>query len=313
MSLTDQHGRSIHKLRLSLIDACNMRCPYCMPEHPEFLKQHELMTPEEISLLVQELNKMGIRELRLTGGEPLLRQDFLEIAHRVSAITFESIGLTTNATRLMPILPELKKTRIKNLNISLDSLQRQTFKAMSGVDALENVLTAIFSAKEMGFHIKINVVVMRGINHQEILDFVEFSREHQIPVRFLELMKIGVMASDQSRHYFVSQKEMQSIISQQSHLIPVKSPRDATSQNFMTDNGAQIGFIASETNEFCQGCSRLRVDAKGKVYPCLFSDQGISLKNKSENQLLEILNLVINQKPLHRIDHVDRPMHMIGG
>lgn len=312
MTLIDQHGRRLRKLRLSLIDACNMRCPYCMPETPAFMKKNQWLTVSEIRELVEKLLTFGIEEVRLTGGEPLLRPDFLDIAHSLSQLPIKNLSLTTNGTHLSSHLIDLKKTKIKKINISLDSLKRETFKRLSGSDALENVLESIFRAQDLGFEVKINTVVMRGLNDQEILDFVKFSSSHQIPVRFLELMRIGVMAKESAHQYFYSQNEMKEQILAHYPLQALKSPQDSTSQNFLVGK-ARIGFIASETDEFCSDCSRLRVDATGKVYPCLFKDTGVSLKGKTLEEMAEILHFVKNEKPLTRLPSVERVMHAIGG
>ncbi len=312
MTLIDQHGRRLKKLRLSLIDACNMRCPYCMPDNPVFMKRDQWLSVKEVNDLVSKLLTFGIDEVRLTGGEPLLRPDFLEIAQTLSLLPLKSLSVTTNGVHLSKLLIDLKKTKIKKINISLDSLQRDTFRRLSGLDELETVLEAIFRAQELGFEVKINCVVMRGLNHPELLDFVKFSSTHQIPVRFLELMKIGVMARESAHQYFFSQQEMKEIILSQHALIPLKSEHDSTSTNFKVGT-ARIGFIASETDEFCSGCSRLRVDATGKIYPCLFKDQGVSLRGKNLAEISQILNIIKDEKPLTRLPSVERVMHMIGG
>ena len=312
MTLIDQHGRRLKKLRLSLIDACNMRCPYCMPDNPVFMKKDQWLSVKEVEDLVSKLLSFGIEEVRLTGGEPLLRPDFLEIAQALSLLPLKSLSLTTNAVHLSQLLIDLKKTKIRKINISLDSLQRDMFKRLSGLDELETVLEAIFRAQELGFEVKINCVVMRGLNHPELLDFVKFSSTHQIPVPFLELMKIGVMARESAHQYFFSQQEMKDIILSQHTLTLLKSEQDSTSTNFKVGS-ARIGFIASETDEFCSGCSRLRVDATGKVYPCLFKDQGVSLRGKDLEEISQILNIIKDEKPLTRLPSVERVMHMIGG
>jgi len=153
---------------------------------------------------------------------------------------------------------------------------------------------------------------MKGMNDREILEFVNFSASHQLTVRFLELMRIGVMSKDSTRHYFVSVNEMKEIISHSYHLEKLKDPTDSTSRNYKVGN-ARIGFIASETNEFCSDCSRLRVDALGSVYSCLFKEHGVSLRNKSTEEIQEIVHIVKNDKPTSRIQSVERSMFSIGG
>ena len=191
--LVDSKGRWIHKLRLSLLDACNMSCLYCMPSQKIFTPGKKFLTPSEIYHLCKVLTELGIDEVRLTGGEPLLRPDFDEIVRQLSDLHLKKLGLTTNGVQLEEKLNFLSETRLKHINISIDSLNRDNFHAITGMDCLDTVLKALSQAKKLGFNIKVNVVLNRGVNDHEVEDFVHFSSSENVEVRFLEVMKIGVM------------------------------------------------------------------------------------------------------------------------
>ena len=310
--LVDPHGRHIHKLRLALLDACNLRCVYCMPKNPKFLPAKSLLQRREIKDLSKQLVNLGIDEIRITGGEPTLRSDLVGIAEDLSELALKKLGITSNGILLKRLLPALAKTNCKNINFSLDSLEENTFYKMTRLNYLKNVLQSLFKAQELGFNIKVNVVLMKGINDHEIENFVEFSSKYQIEVRFLELLKIGE-ARDQFDRRFISATEIIARLKKLSPLIPVMLPVDSTSFNFKLENGANIGLIASESRPFCGACSRLRLSAKGEIRPCLMMDQGVSLRSKSEEEMREILKEVMMLKPVTRIYDIEQPMHQIGG
>ena len=310
--LIDPHGRHIHKLRLSLLDACNFRCIYCMPKNPQFLPREKLMQRKEILRLSSTLVNFGIDEIRLTGGEPTLRIDFIDIVRDLSELKINKLGLTTNGLHLVNILPELKKTKLKNINFSLDSLNKLGFETMTGSPHLEKVFESIFTAKELGFTVKLNVVLMKGINDHEVSNFVDFSSNYGIEVRFLELMRIGE-ARDVFEKRFISAAEVIENLKGEFNLTPVKRPVDSTSFNYQTENKGQVGFIASESKPFCGGCSRLRLSADGQLRPCLMKSEGTSLINKSKEEILTILHQTMALKPIDRIYDVSQPMNQIGG
>jgi len=310
--LIDPHGRHIHKLRLALLDACNFRCIYCMPQNPKFMPNDRLLKRDEIFQIASTLVRFGIDEIRLTGGEPTLRSDFLNIVQDLTHLSLSKLGLTTNGLSICDLLPELAQTKLKNINFSLDSLNKTGFEKITGSVHFDKVLHSIFKAQELGFYIKLNVVLMKGINDHELNDFIKFSSRNNIEVRFLELMRIGE-ARDHFEKHFISASEVMSILQNDSHLTPVELPIDSTSFNYILDNGAQIGFIASESKPFCGGCSRLRLSADGQLRPCLMKNEGISLKNKTQEEMLEILLKTMALKPIERIYEVSQSMNQIGG
>ncbi|MCY4523603.1 MAG: radical SAM protein, partial [Halobacteriovoraceae bacterium] len=274
--LVDPHGRHIHKLRLSLLDACNFRCVYCMPHNPKFLPPEQLLSRKDIKKISGILVNLGIDEIRLTGGEPTMRADFLDIANDLSDLKLRKLAVTSNGFFLKKNLLQLSKTNCRHINLSMDGLTKKTFLKMTGSNEFAKVLDSLFRAKDLGFKVKINSVLMKGINDHEIEKFVEFSGKYKIEVRFLELMKIGP-ARKKFKTHFMSASETINCLRRISPLIPIKLPIDSTSFNFKLENGANIGLIASESRPFCTGCSRLRLTAQGEIRPCLMMDRGMSL------------------------------------
>jgi len=310
--MIDKHGRCMRKLRISLLDACNLRCLYCMPEQPTFMPQKEWASAKDLVYITRNLVALGIEEVRLTGGEPLMRRDFMEIANELSTLPVKKLGLTTNALLLAPYLPLLQHTKLQQLNISLDSLDAENFKRITRRDAFSTVMDAILTAKALGFTVKINAVIMKGVNDHELPAFVEWSAVHDIPVRFLEVMNIGVMKS-QFQERFVPASDMKAMLKADYQFSRLNDTSDSTSRNFRVSNGAEIGFIASESNPFCTGCSRLRLTPKGQIRPCLFMQEGIDLKSLAPEDYPKALATITAMKPIGRIPHQPQPMYQIGG
>ncbi len=310
--LIDNHGRHIHKLRVSLLDACNMRCMYCMPEKIEFIPKQNLPQAQELLSICSNLVDLGIDEIRLTGGEPLLRSDFIDIVKKLSELPLRKLGLTTNAIKLRKHLNELKRTKCQHLNISLDSINKENFTRINKTNSLKTVLESILMACEMGFKVKLNTVLMKGINDHEVFNLIEFAEKNKIEIRFLELMKIGVIRDDFEK-LFISASEVIKQIKIKWQLYEQEMPLDSTSFNFVTQNGGKIGFIASESRPFCGGCSRLRLGPEGKLRPCLMINDGPSLINLKQEEYRPILEKVMNLKPLHRVEELKQPMYQVGG
>lgn len=311
-SLIDQHGRKIRKLRLSLTDKCNLRCHYCMPVDATFMDEKKYLSSSEYAEIVKELTDYGLEELRLTGGEPLMRKDFNEIISSFSSIPLKKIGLTTNGIYLDRHLDELKKYRVHHLNVSLDSLDEKNFRKITFGNHLKRILSNIETARQMGFNIKINAVAMRGINDHEIFDFIDYSARTGIEVRFLEVMKIGYACNSQEDQ-FISAREMSALMKTKYSLKPIVKENDSTSFNYLLDNGAQIGFIASESQAFCGQCSRWRLGADGIMRACLFKDDGLDVKNTTSEERKHIYQSLLGMKPFHRPVEVTHLMNAIGG
>jgi len=310
--LIDAHGRKIHKLRVQITDVCNFRCIYCMPLKPEFLPAKAILSSGDLLKICSTLVDFGINEIRVSGGEPTLRKDFEVIIEGLSRLSLGKLGLTTNGFLLGTKLDFLKQTRCQYINISLDSLRAERFRKITKTKSFQKVYETVIRTKAQGFKIKVNMLVLRGINDDEIIDFVKFSAAHDIEVRFLELMKIG--CSFQNHHLnFVPAQEIIKIIEKYEVLLPQSVNSDSTSFNFRTTSGARIGLIASESLPFCNFCSRLRLTATGKLRACIMSKDGLDLHNVDKSKYPEIIQTVMRMKPMERIDHIKQPMYQIGG
>lgn len=310
--LIDRHGRHIRKLRLSLLDACNFRCFYCMPEKPKFMPAREWMTVDEIRTLCSDLVALGVEQIRLTGGEPTLRPEFKSIVEVLSELPLKKLAITTNGVRLLELLPFLRETACQSINVSLDSLRPDRFQRVVKADQFQAVIDSIFMAKEMGFKVKVNTVLLKGINDDELSDFVDFSSRYGIEVRFLELMKIG-MSCALSEQHFLSARAAIGQIEKHHRLTPVVNEYDSTSFGYLSELGAHIGFIASETRPFCNSCSRLRVTADGKIRPCLMANDGISVRGLDRLELEHELRRVMDLKPYNRLVQTETRMNELGG
>lgn len=229
--LVDQHGRRIRKLRLSLTDKCNLRCHYCMPVDQVFMDESKYMNVDEMVEILSELKSMGLEEVRLTGGEPLMRKSFSEIVRNIGDLHFNKLGLTTNGIFLDKYLDVLKEARLFHLNISLDSLSEENFRKITFGNHFKKVIENIRLAVSHGFIVKINTVIMKGINDHEILDFVKFSENESVEVRFLELMRIGHARPEQAAQFMTASQMIKSIPPMKA----VTMPYDSTSFNFVTE------------------------------------------------------------------------------
>jgi len=320
----DSFGRSIDYLRISVTDRCNLRCIYCMPpEGVPHISHNEILSYEEIRTVVQAAAQLGIRRTRLTGGEPLVRADLPELVKMLSRI--EGIverSLTTNAVLLRNHALELKQAGLSRINVSLDTLKPDRFRYITRLGTLEDVLDGISAAKEAGFDpIKINTVVMRGINDDEILDFARMTFKDGWHVRFIELMPFKGVAEP------IPSVELQQHISSLGRLEPCVSITGNGPAMYYRLAGARgtIGFISPLSEpSFCSRCNRMRLTPDGKLRPCLLGEDEIDLKTPLRNNasIEELKRLILNAvacKPGHHhleegsVRLVKRRMSQIGG
>ncbi|MBB33651.1 MAG: GTP 3',8-cyclase MoaA [Acidimicrobiaceae bacterium] len=270
--LLDTYGRVHKDLRISITDRCNFRCSYCMPEDGlEWTPREELLTYEEIERLSSLLvTRFGVESIRLTGGEPTVRANLSDLIARLAKLNVD-LSMTTNGATLSLAANRLKEAGLQRINISLDSLQRKRFAELTRRDNLEQVLEGISTATQVGFDpVKINMVVMKGINDDEILDFVEFGRREKVVVRFIEFMPLDAdEAWDQKRVMPLS--EILEIISKAHGLIPVERGNSPAARWRYEDGAGEIGVIATVSDAFCDSCDRIRLTADGKFRNCLFA------------------------------------------
>lgn len=283
----DRFQRPMRDLRISVTDRCNFRCTYCMPaeifgEHYAFLPREQLLTFEEITRVARLSVGLGVVKLRITGGEPLVRQELEKLIALLSAVQgVEDIALTTNGKLLPQKAAALYEAGLKRITISLDSLDNDTFRKMNGGRAnVEDVLRGIDSAVAVGFTpIKINCVVVKGVNDDKIIDLARFCRERGFIARFIEYMDVGTRNGWEMRQV-VSAKEIVSRIDAAFPLEPAQANyRGEVAERWRyRDGGGEIGVIASVTQPFCGDCTRLRLSAEGELYTCLFAVKGTDLR-----------------------------------
>lgn len=280
--LTDTLKRRIRDLRISVTDRCNYRCSYCMPrDEYQWLGRHELLAFEEIARLARLFVRLGVSEIRLTGGEPLLRRNLDELVRQLASLEgLADLSLTTNGSLLLESLPALAAAGLRRINVSVDTLDPERFRSITRRDDLPRVLDALFLARRLGLSpVKINTVVVRGINDMEILDLVEFCRRHGFWLRFIEFMDAG-NANDWRSERLVSKREILERVRARFDLRELgRMHGDAPAVDYeFADGGGRLGVIASVTEPFCSGCTRARLTADGKLVTCLFSTRGHDLK-----------------------------------
>ncbi len=273
--MRDAFGRRIEYLRISVTDKCNLRCVYCMPEEGlPWLTRAEILTYEEITAIVRVMASMGLRRLRITGGEPLVRRDLTSLVRSLAQVQgIDDIALSTNAVLLAPLAQGLRDAGIQRVNISLDSLRPDRIDAIArrpGSHA--SIFAGLDAAERAGFRpIKINTVVMRGRNHDELEDFAAITRERPWHVRFIEVMPVGENLGI-SAHEFVSAQEMLETIGRIGELRPVRGPTGNGPATYFQFPGAAgtVGVITPMSHNYCDRCNRMRLTADGRLRPCLF-------------------------------------------
>ena len=296
-------GRPMRDLRISVMDRCNFRCPYCMPAHTfhegyRFLKSSERLSFEEITRLTRIATHMGLRKLRITGGEPLLRPNLADLIGDLSTMTgIEDIALTTNGILLAKYATELKAAGLSRITVSLDSLDREIFQSLSGgFDGVQQVLEGIDAALRAGLTpLKINAVIQRGINDDGALELVRHFRGTGVIVRFIEYMDVGNRNNWQAE-CVVPSAELFERINAQWPLEPLQRDYvgEVAERYGFRDGLGEVGFISSVSQPFCGSCSRARLSSEGRLYTCLFAEQGVDLRTAlrsgaSDEQLLQQL------------------------
>src|SRR6202789_3753489 len=283
----DRRGRALHDLRISVMDRCNFRCPYCMPkeqfhEHYPFLKSRERLSFDEIVRLTKLFAGMGVQKVRLTGGEPLLRANLADLVGDLTGIPgIQDIALTTNGVLLANHAVDLQANRLRRLTATLDTLDEEIFTPLSrGFGALDQVLAGIDAAIAAGLSpVKINAVIERGINDHTALDLVEHFRGTPVIVRFIEFMDVG-NRNQWRPELVVPSRELAARIHERWPMQPIsQNYRGEVAQRWRFDDGAgEVGFISSITQPFCGACSRARLSSEGRFYTCLFATQGLDLR-----------------------------------
>lgn len=302
--LQDKFGRTIDYLRLSVTDRCNLRCTYCMPERGlQFSPKTHLLTYEELLQLVDILGAVGIRKIRITGGEPFVRADLISFLRALSEKEFlDQISITSNITLIRPHLDELENLGITDINVSLDSLEKENFKLITRRDEFEEVERSLFEMIERGFNLKVNCVVMKGLNEHQIMPLLNLSKERPVSVRFLEEMPFN--GSGEKKNDVMDYQEILSHIEESFAFTKLIDEPSSTSMNYRIEGfKGTFGVIPSFSRTFCGTCNRLRLSSTGEVRTCLYGKEALNLKDMlregaSEEAIKEALKLAVLNKPL---------------
>ncbi|MBM4326187.1 MAG: GTP 3',8-cyclase MoaA [Deltaproteobacteria bacterium] len=324
--MVDTHGRTIDYLRVSITDLCNFRCVYCRPpEGVQLVTHKEILRYEEILAVVEVALEIGIRKVRITGGEPLVRRGVVDFIARLTRLPgLDDVALTTNGVLLTEMAHDLKVAGLKRINISLDSARRDVFTRITGQDKLDRVLAGIDAALTEGFDpVKINVVLLQGINEEDVPDFARMTLEKPLDVRFIERMPFGEAAPADTPLPFSAHKVFSLIGREVGKLIPVDSgPLDGPASLFQLRGArGRIGIVDPVTGHFCGACNRLRLTARGTLRPCLLAPGEIDIKAALRNgatreELSSIIHSAVRAKPDHGAKGAGlarEPMSRIGG
>lgn len=311
--LLDSFGRRIDYLRISVTNLCNFRCVYCSPSRdiPECFSSY-LLTRREILRFVQIASKLGVCRIRLTGGEPLLRKDILDIVADLKSVEgIQDLSMTTNGSRLIELLNPLKQAGLDRINISLDSMDPNRFKTITLSTAYSRVFQSVFAALKAGFPVKLNMVALKGLSEQEIVDFTRLAFDYPLHVRFLEFMPLcgegwqsGLVIPFENIRKVVENHFQLKLIARENN----------PAQTFKVLNGKGfVGFIAPLTESFCDNCSRMRLLSDGSIQPCLFSNERVSVRdllrrNRPEDEIRNAIRQAVQIKPKGNWFH-DRPFH----
>ncbi|MGP5307339.1 GTP 3',8-cyclase MoaA [Vreelandella alkaliphila] len=279
--LVDGFGRTVRYLRISVTDRCDFRCVYCMAEEMTFLPRAQLLTLEEIATLSQAFVELGVEKIRLTGGEPLVRQGVLTLVQKLAELEgLRELAMTTNGSGLVKHADALRQGGLHRLNISLDSLKPERFKALTRTGDLNQVIAGIRAARRAGFQsIKLNAVLLKGRNDDEIIDLVNFARDEHVDISFIEEMPLGAISEHNRGETFLSTDAVRETIENHYPLLPTTETTLGPSRYYrMADSQSRIGFISPHSHNFCAACNRVRVTAEGRLLLCLGNEHSVDLR-----------------------------------
>ncbi|TCJ39141.1 GTP 3',8-cyclase MoaA [Parafrankia sp. BMG5.11] len=296
--LVDSFGRTIDYVRLSVTDRCDLRCRYCMSERMQFLPRREILSLEEIAALADVFIARGVRKIRLTGGEPLVRRGFLELVAAIGTRIgsgLDELTLTTNATRLAQFAQGLYAAGVRRVNVSLDSLRADRFAHVTRGGDLAQVLRGIDSARAAGLAVKINTVALAGINEEEIADILRWCGSQGHDLTLIETMPLGAVEEDRTEHYLPLDR-VRRALEDSFDLTPSLQRTGGPARYFEVGGlGIRLGLITPLTNNFCDGCNRIRVAATGTVYGCLGHDQKVELRDAMREGGVEEVNALLDR------------------
>ncbi len=326
--LIDDFGRRVTYVRISVTDRCDFRCVYCMSEEMTFLPRAQILTLEELALVARAFVELGVVKVRLTGGEPLVRRDIDTLVEEIGALPgLRDFAMTTNGSGLVKQAERLREAGLKRLNISLDSLDPQRFRELTRTGELERVIEGIRAARDAGFdRIKLNAVVLKGRNDDEVLDLVEFARDEGVDISFIEEMPLGDVSDHRRDETYCSSDEVQALIESRYPLVPTTETTLGPSRYFrMADSESRVGFISPHSHNFCSTCNRVRVTVEGRLLLCLGNEHSVDLRavlRRHPGDIDALKRAIVGAMPLkperHHFTtdgdvHVVRFMNMTGG
>ena len=312
--LVDQFQRRITYLRLSVTDRCDLRCGYCMPERMTFLPKKDVLTLDEMHDLALGFIARGITKIRLTGGEPLVRRDMIELVRAIGRKLgdgLEELTLTTNGTRLSEFAEDLHAAGVRRINVSLDTLDRDAFAKLARRDSLPQVLEGLAAAKEAGLKVKLNTVALKGINEHEIADLVAWAHGQGFDATLIEVMPLGEVEGDRIDHY-LPLVAVQEDLERRWTLAPSAHRSGGPARYWnVAETGGRLGLITPLTNNFCEGCNRIRVTATGQLFACLGGNEQVdlraALRSDSPQEALDTaLDTAMRIKPARHNFAIDR-------
>ena len=326
--LIDRYGRTVDYLRISITDRCDFRCVYCMAEDMTFLPRAQILTLEEIYTLAQAFAELGVKKIRVTGGEPLVRKGALELLYNIGRIdSLNELVITTNGSQLEAMAASLKEAGVKRINISLDTLDADKFKAITRTGDLQQVLKGIQAAKTTGFErLKINAVILKDRNHQEVNDLVQFAVDNGIDISFIEEMPLGIVSRHDRADAYYSSDLIKADLARNFSLVATPEKTGGPSNYFkVTGTQTRVGFISPHSENFCSTCNRVRLTVEGRLLLCLGNEHSVDLKqviraNPGDMAVLKqaIVDAMLIKPERHEFNIHEQPvilryMNMTGG
>jgi len=279
--LVDKFNRVVDYVRISVTDRCDFRCVYCMDDEMQFVPRAQLLTLEEITKIAQAFTELGVKKIRITGGEPLIRRNVIKLFEDIGSLSgLDELVLTTNGSQLTKMSHELKDAGVKRINISLDSLDAEKFKRITRVGDLNNVLAGIDAALATGFEkIKINAVILKNRNHDEVIDLVRYASDRGMDISFIEEMPLGVIGDHDRAEAYYSSDQIKQDLEQVFELIPTTETTNGPSKYYkVTETGTRVGFISPHSHNFCDDCNRVRLTCEGRLLLCLGQEHSVDLR-----------------------------------
>ncbi len=280
--LIDRFGRVVDYVRISVTDRCDFRCVYCMDETMQFLPRARILTLEELALVGRAFSELGVRKIRLTGGEPLVRNNVLKLVQDLGRLEqLDELVITTNGSQLRKMAQALRDAGVRRLNISLDSLDPERFRRLTRVGELDTVLDGIEAAREAGFdNIKLNAVILRNRNEQEVIPLVEFAGARGLDISFIEEMPLGVIGDHDRAEAYYSSDQIRADLAERFTLVPTTETTGGPSKYFhVSETGRRVGFISPHSHNFCDDCNRVRLTVEGRLLLCLGQEHSVDLKS----------------------------------